>query len=151
MGSLGSLFPQDEREKFSQRQIISGSVFRVFTQDTKPPKIKIVVILAVNDKCACIGHFFINSQVNPNVFPTKALKELHLFLPASENPFLKHDSYLDCSVIQQVDLQTFLAVIADDPQCYQGNLKEHDFEFAKKIARNAPTISKALKRKFNLI
>lgn len=151
MVSLGSAFPQNERDKFGQRQIKSGSVFRIFTEKTTPPKIKILVVLAVNDEYACIGHFFINSRVNENIFPTQALKDLHLFLLASENPFLKHDSYLDCSNIHSVNLQKILTAIADDPQCHQGNLCEDDIEAAKNLARNAPTIPSTIKRKFNLI
>lgn len=151
MASLGSVFPQCERDKFSLRQISPGGVFRIFTEKTTPPKIKMLVVLAINDEYACLGHFFINSKVNENIFPTQALKDLHLFLPASENSFLKHDSYLDCSAVHEVDFQKFLTAIADDPQCHQGSLCENDIETAKDLARNAPTISNKIKRKFNLI
>ncbi len=151
MSSLGSLFPVSIRNDFSIRQIEPGSVFRIHVDTTTPPKVKRLVVLAISGDNICVGYLFINSQINPNYFSTARLRALHISLLASEQDYLDHDSYLDCSDIKNMNFNELKDIISQNPQQYIGKLSNTDIETAKNIVKNAPTISKTQKEKYNLI
>lgn len=151
MSSLGSLFPKSVKQDFSNRAIRSGSVFKIHTTNTTPPKIKRIVVLAISGDKACIGYLFVNSKINPNVFPTARLRSLHFLLKSSACEYLDHDSYLDCSNIQDISMDDLTKIMLKDPSHHIGQLSESDLENAKSIVRNAPTVSEKQKEKYNLI
>ena len=150
MSSLGSLFPDYIKEDFGTRQIEPGSVFRIHVDTTTPPKNKRLVVLAISGDNICVGYLFINSQINPNCFPSAELRALHLPLQANERDYLDHDSYLDCSDIKNITLNELKDIISQNPQQHIGKLSTTDIEAAIDIVKNAPTISKKQKEKYNL-
>ena len=139
--SFGSLFPDSFRADFSERAIRPGSVLRIHVDTTNPPKQKRLVILAMGNDEAVVGYLFINSEINPNLFRTPALKALHLPLDKDRHGFLDHDSYLDCSKIFKVDMEQLRQAIASEPGQHIGCMDGETFETAIGIVRAAPTIS----------
>jgi hypothetical protein len=149
--SFGSLFPDAVREDFSKRKIQPGSVFRIHVNTTTPPKIKRIVILAISSDNICVGYLFINSDINPNLFQTPSLQNLHLYLQADCREFLDHDSYLDCSEIKDLSLDELKNIISNNPSRHIGELNETDLKTATSIVKLAPTISKRQKEKYGLL
>ena len=149
--SFGSLFPDSIRKDFANRQIEPGSVFRIHINTTTPPKIKRFVVLAISGDSICVGCLFINSQINPNCFPTASLQALHLSLQTSQRDYLDHDSYLDCSDIKDMSLNELKDIVSKNPQQHIGKLSATDLETAREIVKNAPTISKKQKEKYAII
>lgn len=107
--------------------------------------------MAISGDKAYAGYLFLNSQINPNVFPTARLRAFHLPLEAAGREYLDHDSYLDCSDIKDMDLNRLKEIIFRDPSQHIGKLNEIDLETAKEKLKNAPTISKKQKEKYALI
>ena len=116
-----------------------------------PPKVKRLVVLAISGDNACVGYLFLNSRINPNVFPTAGLRSLHLPFEAASRDYLDHDSYLDCSDIKDMDLDELKKIISRDPNQHIGELNDTDLKTAKETVKNAPTISKKQKEKYDLI
>ena len=75
---IGDIFPPNARAVFSVNAIKPGTVLRTHVDDTTPPKIKLFVVLAVNETQTSVASLYINSDVNPNMFHREELKNLHL-------------------------------------------------------------------------
>ena len=99
--SLSDAFPENYRKDFAQRNLKIGSVIRVYVKDTDPPKEKRFILVGQSYNKLLFAAIFINSDINPNVFPTQELKDLNFLLLAKERSYLDHDSYADCSNIQK--------------------------------------------------
>ena len=151
MSSLGSCFPDYLRENFSARQITPGSVLRIYASSTTPPKIKRIVILAITDDNICVGYLFVNSEINPNCFPTPELRRLHLPLQTVGRTYLDHDSYLDCSDVKEIPFNELKEILSNDPQKHIGKLSDSDFKQATELVKSALTISKKQKQKYRII
>jgi len=148
---IGDLFPPDVRALFSVTAIKPGTVLRTYVDDTTPPKIKLFVVLAVNETLASVASLYINSEVNPNLFHTEELKSLHLPVSSSAYRFLSHDSFIDCSDLREKNLLTLQGVIRNDLDVLLGELSAEDFASALHAVVHAKTISAKLKRKFGLV
>ena len=78
-----------------------GSVIFEYVTTTTPPKEKYYIVVGFSEDKVALGTVFINSEVNPNVFRNERLRNLHIPFPQSENPFLKWNSFINCSDIQE--------------------------------------------------
>ena len=65
---------------------------------TTPTKDKFVVIVCIDN--TPLG-FFINSNIHPYVQNRPKLLECQILIRASDNWFLNHDSYIDCTQLYQ--------------------------------------------------
>lgn len=94
---LGDSFSFGQRLGSVQRQFRAGIVVKLFCDFIHDPKFKWLLIVAAEREYPLF--FFINTdqpllaQHNPEV------KNQQLRLKKSVDPFLKHDSWLDCSTI----------------------------------------------------
>jgi hypothetical protein len=96
-----------------------------------------------NDKR--LGFSFFNSR------PFGPPNNRNLQLPFEKNPsreYLSHDSYLDCSSIDEEDLQWVQSTLITDPSCHLGQLSNTDLAYAEKAIMNAKTISGKKKKKY---
>jgi hypothetical protein len=116
--TIGDFFPQEYKDDHTDSIVVPGSVFRFYTEKTTPPKIKRFVILALNNDLAIVGMLYINSQINPNVFPTEELRSYHIPLDAEKCSFLDHDSYLDCSQILELPIDQIKDIHAAESNSY---------------------------------
>ncbi|MCW5910350.1 MAG: hypothetical protein KIT62_04710 [Cyclobacteriaceae bacterium] len=150
MPPLGDAFPGEFRKKFAEINIRIGSVIKTFVTDTTPPKIKRFVILGISVDKLAIGTLYINSAINPNLFPTPELKNLHLKLEKQSRDYLDHDSFLDCSKIYEKEYEDLLAVLQNDTSCLIGQLSSDDLILVKRTVKEARTIPLRTKKKFGL-
>ena len=68
-------------------------IYCVFTTYTTPPKDKFVAVVCVEPE---ILGFFINSEINQFVQKRPKILPCIVGLPATQNPYLQYDSFLDC-------------------------------------------------------
>jgi len=148
---VGDAFPQDYREKFCDEKIKPGAVFRMRSEDTDPPKIKRFIILAINDELSSVALFYINSEINPNIFQTETMQKLHLPLLTSRFTFLDRDSYLDCSQLYEWTVGSIKSNFVENLNSHLGQIMDTDLEEIRITARSAPTIEQKLKRRYNLL
>lgn len=149
--TLGDFFPSELKEAYTDHNITPGSVFRLFSNDTNPPKIKRFVVLGIDSTSICVGILYINSEINVNIFPTEYLKSLHLPIQAKECAFLDHDSFLDCSHIYEIPFEKLKQEFLKSSDIFFGNLGDDDLAKAMQIVASAKTISPKNKKKYNIL
>ena len=148
--SLSDSFPEDYKKGFAQRNLKIGSVIRLYVGDTNPPKQKRFILVGQSYDKLLFASIFINSEINPNVFPTQELKDLNLQLIASERDYLDHDSYADCSNMQKRSAEWLLKIIGEDPSRVIGEVSDADMKEIRTRIKSARTIAPSIKKTFGL-
>lgn len=148
--SLSDCFPENYRKEFAERNLKIGSVIRVYVKDTNPPKEKRFILVGQSYDKLIFATIFINSEINPNIFPTQELRDLNIELTAADRSYLDHDSYADCSNISKRNADWLLAVINNDPKNVIGEVSEADLKEIKVRIKSARTITPSIKKTFGL-
>lgn len=78
-----------------------GSVIYEYVYDTHPPKQKFYVIIGIADDKIALGTVYINSDINTYFLSKPELLSLQIPIYASDYPFLKWDSFINCTDIQE--------------------------------------------------
>lgn len=126
----------------------TGTVLKLFVQDTTPPKVKYCVIVGT---CSSeIATVFINSELRPGQLPTN-LQSLQFPITTDDLPVLKYDSFADCSEIAERSKGTLNSILQKEPGRKVGTLPKKKTEELVRLVRIAKTISIADKKKFGLI
>ena len=146
-GTIGGRFPEQYRKEFCNRHLVPGAVLRLFAPETHPPKIKRFIVLGFNDRAESAAILFINTEIPRSPF----IKSLQFSVKASENPFITHDSFIDCSQLYERDLVSLRNAFANDLGIYLGELSAKDLKAIALVVRRAKTISPNLKRKYGLV
>lgn len=86
----------------SHKEILTpGNVLVLFCDFTTPPKEKYLILISTNPN---LLFFIVNSNINEFKQGLDELLEAQIPLELKDHPFLKHDSYVDCSkVIRHFD------------------------------------------------
>ncbi|GHU64992.1 hypothetical protein FACS1894123_10570 [Bacteroidia bacterium] len=107
---------------------------------------KYITVIGISTDYASVGSLLINSKVNPTHKNTKELKDCQVQLKREDYPFLKHDSYLDCSSIMKPEIVKVLSIAEDVSE-----LTTEDKGIAKKTLLNSQLISPKEKKRYNII
>ena len=141
--NLGVLLPIKDRIDLAKSHLQPGSVFKFYCYNAK--KEKIFILAGFKYDQTKIGFVHINTEINPNIFRTPALKNEHLpFELNLERPFLTHDSFVNCSDLIIRDKEDILKLLINDPAIHLGNLCESDM----KEVHNKICSSKVLRRDY---
>ncbi len=124
---------------FAEREIKIGAVLKYWATETNPPKQKIRIVVGFSNDKVLVATLFINTEINPNVFPTEELRKLHLVFEKSRCEYLDHDSFVDCSQLHE------------NPTVVSGEVANTDLENIKNIIKNAATITPKQKKKFGFL
>jgi hypothetical protein len=121
--------------------------------DTKPPKDKYFIIVGVTSDELALATVYINTDINPNIFRTQRLRDLHVTIPRDENPFLSWDSFVDCSMIHEKSVQVVKDCLdSNNPRYgYISNVDPITLELVTRTVTAAFTIPMAQKSKFSLL
>ena len=151
MQNLGDLFPDNLRVQLINDNFKVGAVLRRFEYLTIPPKIKRSIIVGFDSSKVILAYVFINTEINPNLFPTQVLRDLHLELDPRDRDYLSHTSHVDCSQIFEVDAESIKNMMMNDTELHLGELSVVDLSNVLEKIKNAKTISKNIKKKFGLL
>ena len=149
--SLGDSFPQEIREEFAGRKIEIGCVFKVLAKFTDPPKEKIFVIVAKDDKSFSLATVLINTDLNANVNFSLDLKALHIPIEAKGREYLKHDSFVDCTALHECKISEANKWMTDDPGCHLGKMVEEDLRKVHMLITTSGTIKPFKKKQFGFM
>ncbi len=125
-----------------------GVIFLIYSEIVNPPKDKFIVVWGTDHILGKYALSYINSGINPHIFPTPALRELHLPLSPVDYPFLSHDSFLDCAQIDEDSITSIDDEYRGDPDIYKGELKTSDLLEAEARVRSAITIKRSIKKRY---
>ena len=148
---LGDLFPKELREQLSNDNLKVGSVLRYYKTNTIPPKLKRAVVVGFDNDKILFASVFINSEINPNMFPTQRLRDLHLSFEAINRDYIDHDSFVDCSQIHVENVHTVKTLMVNDMSVHIGDLSDADCEKVIEALKMAHTIPRAVKRRYGLM
>jgi hypothetical protein len=98
-----------------------------------------------------IAGVIINTEINSNIFKTDDLRKLHLPILQQEHPFLKYDSFVDCSQLIKWKIEYIIEVISKKPEIVVGNVTD---DLLKKIHLTitfADTITSKEKKNFGFL
>ena len=100
-----------------------------------------------------LGTVYINTDINPNIFNTQELVDLHIPISVAQNPVLKYDSHVDCSQIIERKKELVYNIInsGDNKFGYVGNISPKDLGNIRNKLIHAPTIAPIIKKKYGLI
>ena len=148
---LGDLFPEGMREQLANENLQLGAILRYFDNNTTPPKIKRKVVVGFDTNQVLFAYVRINTEINPRLFPTPRSRNLHLELKAMGRAYIEHDSFVNCSEIEEEDMQTVLEMMKNDTSIHIGHLDQTDITDVLDKLRTAYTIEPRIKRKFGFI
>ena len=90
----------------------------------------------------------INTEVNLNFAWNEALRKLHILIKSNEHPFLKYDSYVDCSKLHKRLISEICDAIKKNPSIVIGNVSEDFLREVVFTILHAKTISVKDKKDF---
>ncbi len=144
MPRLGDSFSSRDRRSYAKRCLKPGTVFRIFTPFTKPPKIKYVILAAMADSPLLI---LINTDMPRFALKRPKIEQAQVKLDATVHSFLEHDSFADCSrIFDKMSEDDFVKQIVDDTDCVRGELPQVTRRQIVEAVSRATTVSKSQKK-----
>lgn len=150
MQLFGDFFPKETKEQLANENFQVGSVLKYYVDFTTPPKVKRLIIVGFDTEKVIFASVLINSEINPNVFQSKDLQDLHIGLDSTGRDYLSHSSFVDCSNLIEQDVASIKKRLSEFPDMHIGSLSEQDLNKVKSKIKDAKTISLATKKKYNL-
>lgn len=146
--SLGDKFPIDFKIDRANKGTQVGAVLRLFVEDTNPPKVKFFIVIGLTEDRVSLASIYINSDVNMVINYSQELRDLHLPLSANDCDFLDHDSFVDCSQLQERNRERIYQDILNSPEAFVGTLNSEQLSTIRNQVINAKTIKGKIKKKF---
>lgn len=150
MGGLGDAFPEHWRAARAGQRLVPGVVLRTLVADTKPPKIKRWVVVAVSADALLLGLVYLNSEINPNIFPAQD-RHLHIRLTPDARGLVDKGCYADCSTLHQMPLAKAEALLTTDAGCLLGDLTGAELGLFQQTIAGSRRLSRAEKQRFGLV
>jgi len=139
MGKVSDFLSDEQKKAYIISNLIPGKILRLYCTFTNPPKEKYFVLAYSNLNSLL---FIINSNVHEYIKQRKYLLHCQDEITASDYPFLKHDSYINCAkVIKHFDRQLIEEQLLDDLNRIKGELKPDTRNEIIRAVDNAKTIS----------
>lgn len=138
--NLSGSFSYEQRLQFVRGRLKAGVVIKLHCDFTNPPKQKRLLVVAVNRGRPLL--FVINSDPTDFAKNHKHLIKQHLPLKASDENFLDHDSYLDCSTAyDNFDRDDIERALAQDTTLILGDLAGQTAPTVLETVADSPTLS----------
>ena len=145
MTRLSTFLSDDDRRDYALSALAPGHVLYLHVEFTRPPKDKYLVILCRGSRPLL---FLINSRIPALSQTTAELRACQVRLTPTQNDFLDHESYLDCSdLIDGMRESDIVAQLIADPSRVCGKLTDETKRQLISIVRRARTLSKFHKDK----
>lgn len=150
MTNLGDLFPPDWRAERASQQLEPGVVLRTLVEDTTPPKIKRWIVVAATADALLLGLVYINSDINPNIFPERD-RHLHVPMQPDERGLVDKSCFADCSTLHHMPIAKARALLTADAGCLLGNLYGHELGHMQQTVAGSRRLSVVEKKRFGLL
>ena len=146
MVKLGQVFSRAFRDSVVNSRLFAGSVIRVQCDFTKPPRMKLLVVVAATPEVLV---FVINSRINKFIKKRPKLLRCQVRLSADDYGFLRHDSVINCAeVVTESNVGNLRdKMIADIAATHLGRLSKSALHEVLAATRLSPKISKVRKER----
>lgn len=147
--NLGILLPQEIKDDFARRNIELGKTLLIEIPDFNISYKKYLIIVATSN--SYIAGVVINTEINLNFAWSEEVKKLHLPIKQQEHPFLKYDSFVDCSKLHKRLIAEICNAIKENPSMVIGNVTESLLRTLQITITHAKTISVKDKKEFGFL
>lgn len=147
--NLGILLPQEIKDDFARRNIELGKTLLIEIPDFNISYKKYLIIVATSN--SYIAGVVINTEINLNFAWSEEVKKLHLPIKQQEHPFLKYDSFVDCSKLHKRLITEICNAIKENPSMVIGNVTESLLRTLQITITHAKTISVKDKKEFGFL
>lgn len=151
MQSFSDFLPEETKEQLSESNLKVGAVLKYHVDFTVPPKEKRLIVVGLDSEKVLFAAVLINSDINPKVFPTPEMKNLHLEFDSTDREYLDHTSYVDCSKLFEQDVETVKKLMTNSPITHLGSLSEQDLKDVRDKIKGAQTITPKMKKKYGFM
>lgn len=146
--NLGDFLPEEWRSDFTARNVVVGTVIKLFVKDTDPPKEKRFVVVGSTEDKLLLATVYFNSEINKNVNWAKELVDQHLPFEKEGREYLDKNCFLDCSKLSPKEYEMIAEAVKNKPESVLGTVSEADWARIKESIINSPTIKGKYKKKF---
>lgn len=129
MSIIEGLDPKKQKELIRQ-SINVGDVFLKKFEEAEHEKF--FIIAGVSEGKVYVCSVFINSRIHSSVINKPNIYKLHIPLLKSQNPFLRYDSYANCSYPISLDIDKITDGIINSSCKIIGNINKSDIEYIQK-------------------
>ncbi len=137
--SLGDLLGTFDKSKLFKHSLNAGDVFFKEFEGIDHPKFFIVVGISQDKVFLC--SIYINSNIHPSIMKRQHLLELQIPLKQSNNPFLKYDSFANCSTTIPMESESLSQWIANDSCKVIGSVSQDDLKLIIDTIKNSGLLS----------
>ena len=139
------------RQVLAEKAIAPKSVIKLFSPDTKPPKLKRFIIIGISENS--FGSVIINTEINEKVYPLGSyFNSLQIALNHFEScKYLDHNSFVDCTYIYKWDKPEVINLLSIKNSDILGMLLESHWTLIKDAIISCRSISPKIKKEFGLI
>jgi len=138
--SLGDLLGDSDKSKLFKQSLNTGDVFLKEFEGIDHPKFFIVAGISQDRIYLC--SVYINSKIHPSIMKRQHLLELQVPLKKQNNPFLKYDSFENCSTPIPMKSEPLSEWVSDDSCKVIGSVYKDDLESIVKALKNSGLLSK---------
>lgn len=124
---------------YSAADLKLGTVIDIYDPYSYDEKHKYSVIVGVSEDAFYIGTVFINSEINISAINSPSLVDLQYLIKKANYTFLRRDSFVDCSHIED-RLQITLVDQLNSNGRILGEIKANDLKAIIALVLNAPSI-----------
>lgn len=129
MSIFGALDPEKHKQLIRQSINVGDVFLKKFAEAAHD---KFFIIAGISKEKIYICSVFINSNIHPSVINKPNIHKLHIPLLKSQNDFLSHDSYANCSYPIPLDVDKITDGIINSSCKVIGNINQTDLGFIQK-------------------
>jgi hypothetical protein len=137
--SLGDLLGNADKSKLFKRSLKTGDVFLKEFEGIDHPKFFIVSGISQDRMFLC--SIYINSKIHPSVMLRQHLLELQVPLKKQNNPFLKYDSFANCSTPIPMESEPLIQWVSDHSCKVIGSIYKDDLISIVDALKNSGLLS----------
>ncbi len=137
--SLGDLLENVDKSNLFKHSLSAGDVFLKEFEEIDHPKFFIVAGVSRDKIFLC--SIYINSNIHPSVMRRQHLLELQIPLKQSNNPFLKYDSFANCSTPIPMESESLGQWIANNSCKVIGSVFQDDLKLIVDAIKNSGLLS----------
>ncbi len=148
---LGEFFPESEKVEFVESILTPGHILRFHVSNTKPPKVKLLLIVGNDNDKLLIAYLYINTNINFNVHHSSKLVDLQYELVADNENKLSYNSFVDCISIHEANRKKLKSLIFEDLEKFRGKISKNDLDNIITKIRESDLIDRMTKKKFGIL
>jgi len=149
--SLGDFFEEEDKELFAERVVKIGTIIRRFETSTTPNKYKFSIVVGESEDKLVVARVLVNSKINPQIYNSIELQNLHIGLDDVDYDCLDHYSYANCSSVKEMNKADLIQEIKSVPDIHKEELNTSDLNAVIETLKKSKTIKPYIKTRYGWI